>query len=133
MHRAAAWGPGPATASATVVVPALASTASAVKLNVCNASEKFLKKGQRAFGLVAKPNGKNEISGPVALAPGAWAGALTHDTNDNDRLDKNFLGIPTKPCAFSNNVGPKLSAPNFEECKFMVDGDSKFLIIKLMP
>lgn len=131
------WLPGPAngplsaTASVTVVVSGLVSTESVVKLNFYNDPKKFLKHGQQTFRLEVKPNGKNEISVPVELAKGEWAVALTQDTNNNGRLDKNMLGIPTEPFAFSNNVRPHFSAPNFEECKFTVDGPGKVVAIAL--
>lgn len=110
----------PAPVTVTVVVTALASTQSVVKLNFYNAPDAFLKDGRQAMRLVVKPGGKASITVPVELAPGEWAVALTQDTNDNDLLDKNFLGIPTEPYAFSNNVRPRFAAPKFEECKFMV-------------
>ena len=128
-----AHAPGAETASVTVVVTALVSTESVVKLNFYNAPEKFLKKGQQALRLVVKPNGQHEISVPVELAKGEWAVDLTQDTNKNDQLDKNFLGIPTEPFAFSNNVRPRLAAPNFEECKFTVEGSAKVVNITLVP
>ncbi len=127
-----AKAPGMETATVTVVVTALVSTESVVKLNFYNAPEKFLKNGQQSLRLVIKPNGKNEISVPVELTKGEWAVALTQDTNNNGRLDKNFLGIPTEPFAFSNNVRPHLAAPNFEECKFMVEGVAKVVNITLV-
>jgi len=121
--------PAPATQLVTVVVSGLASTHSVVKLSFYNAPEKFLKHGQQAFRLVVKPEGKTEISVPVELVPGEWALALTQDVNDNDILDKNMLGIPTEPYAFSNNVHPRLSAPGFDECKFDVSGPGKIISI----
>lgn len=127
-----AAAPGPATASVTVMVVGLASTEAVVRLNFYHRPETFLKHGQQAFRLEVKPNGQHEISVPVALAKGEWAVALTQDVNNNDKLDKNLLGIPTEPYAFSNNVRPKLSAPNFEECKFMVDADGQVVTIRLM-
>ena len=36
-----------------------------------------------------------------ALAFGTYALALFHDVNDNGKLDKNALGIPVEPYAFS--------------------------------
>lgn len=111
----------PAPVAVTVVVSALASTQSVVKLNFYNASDAFLKDGRQALQLIVRPGGKNTITVPVELAPGEWAVALTQDTNDNNQLDKNFLGIPTEPYAFSNNVRPRFAAPKFEECKFMVN------------
>ena len=119
----------PATETVTVVVSALASTSSVVKLNFYNAPDKFLKDGQMAIRLVVRPDGKNTLSIPVALAPGEWAVALSQDLNNNDKLDKNFLGIPTEPFAFSNNVKPRLAAPRFEECKFTVAGPGQVVTI----
>jgi uncharacterized protein (DUF2141 family) len=121
--------PSLAPQTVTVVISALASTQSAVKLNFYNAADKFLQKDQQAFRMVVKPEGKTEISIPVELAPGEWAVALTQDTNDNGKLDKNMLGIPTEPYAFSNNVRPRLAAPKFEECKFTVSGPGKVVSI----
>lgn len=123
--------PVPATEKVMVVVTALASTHSVVRLNFYNASETFLKHGQQALRLEVRPAGKNALSFPVDLAPGEWAVALTQDVNDNDKLDKNFLGIPTEPYAFSNNVRPRLAAPKFEECKFMVSGPGTVVTINL--
>ncbi|MGI4823159.1 MAG: DUF2141 domain-containing protein [Janthinobacterium lividum] len=123
--------PAPATQTVTLVVSSLASTHSVVTINFYNDSEKFLKSGQHAVHLLIRPEGKNTISVPVQLAPGEWAVALSQDTNDNDKLDKNFLGIPTEPYAFSNNIRPRFAAPKFEECKFMVDGPGKVINITL--
>ena len=127
-----AAAPGPATAAVTVVVAGLVSTESVVRLNFYHRPETFLKHGQQAFRLEVKPNGQRQISVPVALAKGEWAVALTQDVNNNDKLDKNLLGIPTEPYAFSNNVRPKFSAPNFEECKFMADADGQVVTINLI-
>ena len=121
----------PTTEKVTVVITALASTQSVVKINFYNAPEKFLKTGQMAIRLVVKPEGKSSITVPVELTPGEWAVAISQDTNNNDKLDKNFLGIPTEPYAFSNNVRPRFAAPVFEECKFKVDGPGKVVSIAL--
>ena len=121
--------PAKGTESVTVVISALASTESVVKLNFYNDADKFLQKGQQAFRVVVKPEGKTEISVPVELTPGEWAVALTQDTNNNDKLDKNLLGIPTEPYAFSNNVRPRFAAPKFAECKFRVSGPGKVVAI----
>jgi len=126
---AAAPAPAPATEPVTVLVSALASTQSVIKLNFYNSPEKFLKDGQVAIRLFVRPEGKKEVTVPVELAPGEWAVALTQDLNNNDKLDKNFLGIPTEPFAFSNNIKPRLAAPSFQECKFMVAGPGQVVTI----
>jgi uncharacterized protein (DUF2141 family) len=54
----------------------------------------------------------------VKLPKGEWAVALYHDENNDKKINKNFLGIPKEPYAFSNNVKPVFSAPSFEKTKF---------------
>jgi uncharacterized protein (DUF2141 family) len=133
LRLGAAPTPPPAVATETVkvIITNLASTRSVVWINFYNSPEKFLKKDQHALHLVAKPGGKTELTLPVELAPGEWAVALTQDTNNNNKFDKNFLGIPTEPYAFSNNIRPRMSAPTFQECKFTVSGPGKVVSIAL--
>ena len=54
------------------------------------------------------------------VAPGTYAVAVVHDENANGRLDKNFLGIPTEGYGVSNNRTYALSAPEWDESKFVV-------------
>ena len=129
--RPAAAGNGVGTSSVTVVVSELVSTKAAVKLYFYNVHDTFLQHGGYAFMRVVKPGGQNQIQLPVDLPNGEWAVAITQDTNNNDKLDKNFLGIPTEPYAFSNNIRPTVSAPDFNQCKFLVSGSGKVVSIVL--
>lgn len=129
----AAAGNPVATSSVTVVVSRLESTESAVKLYFYNVRESFLKPKQYAFLKVVRPGGQDRITLPVELANGDWAVAITQDTNNNDKLDKNMMGIPTEPFAFSNNVRPRFAPPAFEDCKFTVSGPGKVVSIVLKP
>lgn len=52
------------------------------------------------------------------LPPGTYAISCFHDVNGNGKLDTNFLGIPSEPYGFSNNVRPKFRAPSWAESKF---------------
>jgi len=126
---AAAPAPAIATETVTVVVSALTSTQSVIKLNFYNSPEKFLKDGQMTIRMMVRPEGKTTLTIPVELTAGEWAVALTQDLNNNDKLDKNFLGIPTEPFAFSNNIKPRFAAPTFQECKFMVAGPGQVINI----
>ncbi|GAC1600893.1 MAG: hypothetical protein NVS3B25_28540 [Hymenobacter sp.] len=119
------------TEPVTVTVSSLVSTSSTVKLFFYNTRSGFLKRGQWAFSKAVKPEGKAEFSLPVELPKGEWAVAITQDVNNNDKIDKNLLGIPTEPYAFSNNVHPTVAAPDFNECKFLVDGPGKVVSIVL--
>jgi uncharacterized protein (DUF2141 family) len=117
--------------SVTVTVTSLVSNTAAVRLYFYNTREGFLKSGKWAFSKSVKPGGKSEFTLPVELPRGEWAVAITQDLNNNDKIDKNFLGIPTEPYAFSNNIRPTVAAPGFDECKFTVDGPGKVVSIVL--
>lgn len=64
---------------------------------------------------------------------GEYAVSLIHDKNMNNKLDKNFLGIPKEPFGFSNNPKIMMSAPRFQECTFLLNQtDVKQINIKLI-
>jgi len=63
---------------------------------------------------------------------GTYAIFLFHDTNSNNKMDKNFMGIPKEGYGASLNKLPFASAPTFDENKFLVtNGTTVHLSIKL--
>ncbi|TVQ88654.1 MAG: DUF2141 domain-containing protein [Bacteroidetes bacterium] len=52
------------------------------------------------------------------LPPGTYAVVAYHDINENGRLDRNFLGIPSEPYAFSNNPSTLFGPPSFSRAAF---------------
>jgi uncharacterized protein (DUF2141 family) len=52
------------------------------------------------------------------LAYGEYAIALFHDINGNGELDRNLVGIPSEPYAFSQELKSKWRLPRFKEVKF---------------
>ena len=55
------------------------------------------------------------------LPPGTYAAVAYHDINENGRLDRNFLGIPSEPYAFSNNPSTMFGPPSFSKAAFKLD------------
>lgn len=55
------------------------------------------------------------------VPPGTYAVSAMHDENDNRVLDKNFFGIPTEGYGVSNNHTHAMSAPTWDESKFVVE------------
>ena len=53
------------------------------------------------------------------VAPGTYAVQVMHDENGNDKLDTNFLGIPTEGYGFSNNPNLMRKA-HYDEARFDV-------------
>jgi uncharacterized protein (DUF2141 family) len=62
---------------------------------------------------------------------GRYAVQTYHDENNNRRLDRNFLGIPSEPYGFSNNVRFATRAPAYEEAAFTLAGAAMTLDIRI--
>ena len=64
------------------------------------------------------------------LPPGTYAVQVMHDENENNKLDTNFLGIPTEGYGFSNNPNVMRKA-HFDEARFDVGADAATITIRL--
>lgn len=104
-----------------------AKAGKAVRLSVYDSDDRFLEVA------AIKHQGALNESGLAlvkfyGLKPGAYAFAAYLDENDDGRLNRGALGIPTEPVAFSNGVVPKLRRPEFEETKVDVAPGSVVVI-----
>ncbi|MDA1353259.1 MAG: DUF2141 domain-containing protein [bacterium] len=63
------------------------------------------------------------------LPEGYYAIAAFHDTNTNNKLDKNFLGIPKEKVFFSKNAKIKMGPPPFKEAAFYVGKETQTLLL----
>ncbi|HEX4039381.1 MAG TPA: DUF2141 domain-containing protein [Acidobacteriaceae bacterium] len=50
----------------------------------------------------------------VQIPPGRYAIVVIHDENENQKLDRNFLGIPNEGFGFANNPKVNFSAPSWQ-------------------
>ena len=65
------------------------------------------------------------------LPHGEYALVVYYDENDNDRIDKNFIGIPKEPIGFSNRYEPK-GPPSYSRAAFVLrEGESRHFDVKL--
>lgn len=65
------------------------------------------------------------------IPPGEYALMVFFDENNNDRLDRNFIGIPKEPLGFSNRYQPK-GPPNYQRAAFiLMDGESRTFDVAL--
>ena len=53
------------------------------------------------------------------VVPGEYALMVYFDENGNDRIDKNFIGIPSEPLGFSNRYAPK-GPPSYSRAAFVL-------------
>jgi len=68
----------------------------------------------------------------AGLPDSVYAVSVFHDENMNERLDKNFMGVPKEGYGASNNPKKKMGPPNFDEAKFQLSGTEQSVEIKLM-
>lgn len=65
------------------------------------------------------------------VPPGEYALLVYYDENDNNRIDKNFIGIPNEPLGFSNRYRPK-GPPSYERAAFQLrQGQSRSFDVAL--
>lgn len=69
------------------------------------------------------PDGADEVEVVFDdLEPGTYAIAMLHDENESGDMDKNIIGIPQEGYGASRNPGAGLSAPDWEDTHFELDG-----------
>jgi uncharacterized protein (DUF2141 family) len=66
------------------------------------------------------------------LPDGVYAVSVFHDENMNEKLDKNFVGVPKEGYGASNNPKKRMGPPTFDETKFQLSGTEQSVEIKLM-
>ena len=88
--------------------------------------------GDPHSGIKMVPSNGISVTLKTKLPAGEYAFAVFQDLNKNEKIDQNFVGIPTEPYGFSKNFKPKFSAPKFEDCKVVVNSNSNSFDIKLL-
>lgn len=63
----------------------------------------------------------------AGLEAGQYAIKIMHDENNNGKLDRNMLGIPSEGYGFSNNAG-QFGPASFTDAAFAVSADQKIQI-----
>lgn len=92
----------------------------------------FLHKEGVCSGAVMPPAAAESLQWVAeGRAYGAYTLAVFHDINNNGRLDKNVLGIPTEPYAFAVKEPSKWQSPTFEEVAFIMDAPEKKISLSL--
>jgi len=112
----------------SVEVSNIPSAEGKVNIAVYDSETTFLK-----FEGVVKASSVQARKGKVNLKledlpEGEYALAIFHDKNGNDKLDKNWLGIPTEKVAFSRAKMKTFGPPSYRDCCFKVNGDKAISI-----
>ncbi len=65
------------------------------------------------------------------LQPGSYAVAILHDANSDDKVNRNFIGIPLEGFGFSRNPIIRTGPPKFNDAVVLVAGPSTNIQIQL--
>ena len=115
----------------TVKIQNIKKSEGTIYVTIYNNAEDFLEKGKELKRKKIKPQIPcAEVT--FEVQNGAYAIALYQDVNENQKLDKTFVGYPKEPFGFSNNFQPKFSKPTFDDCFFWVSGTKKEVQIALI-
>ncbi len=86
----------------------------------------WLKDDKRLKGQAFEIKDKGITCRFEGLAPGRYGIVVFHDKNGNQRLDRNFLGIPSEPYCFSKDAKGGMGPPSFADAAIAVgDGPTR--------
>lgn len=102
-----------------------------IKVGVFNSGTNFLKEGHAIKNYSINVEKSTAILTITDLPKGEYAITMYHDQNSDNECNRNFIGIPKEPYAFSNNIKPKMSAPKYSDCKFEL-AENKTISIQLI-
>jgi uncharacterized protein (DUF2141 family) len=105
----------------TVSVSGLKNDTGILKVGLYNSEGAFLKMPYKSI--------PSEIKGNVAtiifegIPKGEYAISAYQDENNNGKLDKNVMGIPSEDFACSNNAKGFMGPPKYMDAKFNIEND----------
>lgn len=113
----------------TVEVKNILNTKGKLDIGLYNKEDDSFGDREKNFkGAEVAIKGKTVVYKFTDVPDGTYAVAVIHDENKNNKLDKNFFGIPKEGYGFSNNIRPMFRGANFTESKFKLKGDKKITI-----
>ena len=121
------------SAHGTVLIGLYDSPASFGKAVEASAKEGFLIDPDRFAAVALRANAALKSAVVFSnVQPGRYAAIAFHDENGNGKLDKNFLGVPTEPYGFSNNVQGFLGPPTFDDAAMALGNSNEAIGITLV-
>lgn len=110
----------------TVTVSGVKNNKGAVKVGLYNSDGTFLKTTYKSLASEIKNNKAVVIFDN--LPAGEYAISTYHDENNDGKLNRNAMGIPSEDYAASNNAKGFMGPPSYTDAKFTVGKDSKIEI-----
>lgn len=97
-----------------------------VMVGLYDSEGNFLKKPLKS--LKAKIEKKSAYVVFENLDKGEYAFSLFHDENNNNQIDKNFIGIPKEEYLASNNARGVMGPPKYADAKFKLTQNKEIQI-----
>jgi uncharacterized protein (DUF2141 family) len=103
-----------------------------IKVGLFNSAQSFSGKIKEKYGgSVIKIFDKKAQCIFSNIPYGEYAIKLFHDEDRDDKINTNFLGIPSEQYGFSNNAKGIFGIPSFDNAKFVVSSDTVRVEINL--
>lgn len=115
----------------TIVVQGLRSDRGRVQIGLFNSEETWKKNVRKFRGAKILVKDGEAVWIVENIPYGVYAVKLFHDENDNDKMDTNFLGMPTESYGFSNNVRGTFGPPGFDKASFNFDATLNEITIRI--
>ena len=112
----------------TLIIKNMQTPDGPIVVGVYEEKNKFLDEKDEFKKYTIKPN-KDGIVTIKDLNYGEFALALYQDVNSDGKINKNGIGIPKEPYAFSNNYKPVIKAPAYKDCKFAYNSASSDTLV----
>lgn len=116
----------------TVTVTNIPGAKGNLLVGVYNSPGSFTGKPLPQSPKIALTSAKNVTTRIENLPPGTYAVAVIQDLNGNGKLDRNGLGMPQEPLAFSMIRKIPKGKPSFKACSFEIKDKDVALTIPLV-
>jgi len=116
------------TSSLEITVTNIKNAKGNIILSLYN-NEKTFPHENEEFRTASIPINGNKVKYTfTGLPPGEYAVALFHDKNSDGICNRNFIGKPKEGYGFSRNYKPRFSAPDFKDCKILLNRNTQITI-----
>jgi len=119
---------GACAATVEVRVSGVAPGKGKINVALCD-KERFLK--QCGYSGSAPAKGVETVVTLKDIPAGTWAVLAYQDENENNDLDRNFIGIPKESYGFSRDARGKFGPPGFEDAALEVKDGTTVAPVKL--
>jgi uncharacterized protein (DUF2141 family) len=120
------------TGTLTIHVTGARNTKGQVRVALFRAAEGFPSDASKAIHTQAADIDPQTLSARITfsgLPASVYAVSVFHDENMNQKLDKNFMGMPKEGYGASNNPKKRMGPPSFDETKFQMNGEQTLEIM----